>query len=166
MTGAGGTEPTAELRATERRYRLRFQLEEIDLRQPTVTIGRDESCDIVLDDSLVSRQHARLVVGPEGAVVVDLESRNGVRVNGERIRAPRALAPGDRIRLGTTDMVFCTVERIGKNWSRATGALGLCDVCKTPYVREAVSCPRCGADAFGAEEVSTAEVELPGAERP
>ena len=56
-----------------------------ELSGGAVVIGREETCEIVLDDPQISRQHARLHF-VEGAVVLeDLDSRNGVRVDGDRI---------------------------------------------------------------------------------
>jgi Protein of unknown function (DUF3662)/Inner membrane component of T3SS, cytoplasmic domain len=69
-------------------------------------IGRSRDCDIVLGDGNVSRRHAELSPGGEGWTITDLGSTNGVLVNGRRIRGSAALAPGDRIELGTTELRF------------------------------------------------------------
>jgi hypothetical protein len=70
------------------------------------TIGRSRECDVVLDDSGISRRHAQLRPGPRSWTVEDLGSTNGVRVNGEPLLGPRELAPGDRVELGSTEVVF------------------------------------------------------------
>jgi len=70
------------------------------------TIGRSRSCDVVLEDANVSRQHAELRPRGGGWTVADLGSTNGVAVNGMRIDAARALKAGDRIELGTTVLTF------------------------------------------------------------
>jgi FHA domain-containing protein len=70
------------------------------------TIGRSRDCDVVLDDSGVSRRHAEIRPGPDGWTVADLGSTNGVRVNGADVRGAHALAPGDRVELGSTEIVF------------------------------------------------------------
>ena len=62
-------------------------------------LGRDPSCDIVLDDPQVSRRHARIRVLDDATIIDDTGSRNGVYVNGERIDAAE-LRPGDEIGLG------------------------------------------------------------------
>ncbi|WP_158865645.1 FtsK/SpoIIIE domain-containing protein [Leifsonia sp. AG29] len=54
---------------------------ERQIRLGTTVIGRDPSCDIVLDDPLVSKRHVRLEAG-DGVEVVDLGSANGVVVDG------------------------------------------------------------------------------------
>ncbi len=71
------------------------------------TIGRSRDCDIVLDDNGVSRCHAEIRPGPDGWTVEDLGSTNGVLVNGRSIRrSPHVLYPGDRVELGSTEIVF------------------------------------------------------------
>jgi hypothetical protein len=63
-------------------------------------MGRDVSNDIVLADTEVSRQHARITKTPGGFVFEDLGSTNGSFINGERLLAPRVLKPGDLLGLG------------------------------------------------------------------
>ena len=69
-------------------------------------VGRSRDCDIVLDDTGVSRRHAELRPGGGGWTVADLGSTNGVRVNGRDIHGPHTLRAGDRLELGTTEIVF------------------------------------------------------------
>jgi hypothetical protein len=70
------------------------------------TIGRSRDCDIVLEDSSVSRRHAELRPGGEGWTIEDLGSTNGVRVNGNTVHAPQEVRTGDRIEIGSTEMLF------------------------------------------------------------
>ncbi len=70
------------------------------------TLGRSRDCDVVLDDAGISRRHAELRPGPDGWTVADLGSTNGVRVNGAQVRGVQLLRSGDRIELGSTEMVF------------------------------------------------------------
>ncbi len=70
------------------------------------TIGRSRDCDVVLDDAGVSRRHAELRPGPDGWTVADLGSTNGVRVNGAQVRGVQLLQSGDRVELGSTEVVF------------------------------------------------------------
>jgi len=70
------------------------------------TLGRSRDCDIVLDDVGISRRHAEIRPGPDGWAVVDLGSTNGVLVNGEEVRGPRLLHPGDHLELGSTEIIF------------------------------------------------------------
>lgn len=79
---------------------------QVEHERGVVVIGRAESARIVLNDPLVSREHARLIVQPDGQVLVeDLNSTNGVLVNGVRLTRPSAgLVDGDRLLLGTTEV--------------------------------------------------------------
>jgi hypothetical protein len=70
------------------------------------TIGRSRDCEITLDDVGISRHHAELRPGPGGWTIADLGSTNGVVVNGEDIRGAQPLHPGDRVELGSTEIVF------------------------------------------------------------
>ena len=64
-------------------------------------IGRSSSCDVVLANPDVSRQHAQILLdGAEGWLVEDLGSTNGVVVNGGRVNGSLRLASGDQITLG------------------------------------------------------------------
>jgi hypothetical protein len=127
------------------RYRLRFVLQELDLPQGGTIIGRSLDCHLTLEDPLVSRRHARIVVDETGARIEDMGSRNGVRVNGAPIRDPVVLRNGDRVRIGTQDFVFCCVDAGGRAHSRTTGQLRLCASCRLPYPRELLACPNCEA---------------------
>jgi len=69
-------------------------------------IGRDPDVEVRLDDSTVSRRHARLVVTTEGTVLEDFGSKNGTFLGGERVTAPVRLADGDAIRIGSLLVTF------------------------------------------------------------
>ena len=69
------------------------------LTRDTYTLGRHRNNDIVISDPKVSSFHARLDRSPEGFLLVDLKSRNGSYVNGERIESAQ-LNTGDEVRLG------------------------------------------------------------------
>jgi len=68
-------------------------------RQGGVLLGRDASCDLVLEDERVSGRHARVEAHGDGWQVKDLDSANGTFVNGEDV-AEKVLAPGDELELG------------------------------------------------------------------
>jgi len=72
------------------------------LEQGIVTLGRDITNDIVINDPEVSRHHCRLTQGAGGYTLEDLGSTNGTFVNGQRLTGPRPLSPGDMIGLGET----------------------------------------------------------------
>jgi pSer/pThr/pTyr-binding forkhead associated (FHA) protein len=67
-------------------------------------IGRHEACAIRLEERDVSRRHARLSRQGDEILLEDLESANGVRVNGERLRGRCALSPGDVVEIGGFDL--------------------------------------------------------------
>jgi Protein of unknown function (DUF3662)/FHA domain len=69
-------------------------------------VGRSRDCDIVLEDTGVSRRHAELRPSGAGWTVADLGSTNGVRVNGRDVHGPHPLRAGDRLQLGSTEIVF------------------------------------------------------------
>jgi hypothetical protein len=126
------------------RARLRFQLQELDLPLGATVIGRDPDCHVTLDDPLVSRRHARILVGSDRVVVEDIGSRNGVLVNGKLARGPTTLHDSDRVRVGSQDLVFCEVEGVPPSLpSRPTAELGLCASCRLPYPRQLTACPGC-----------------------
>lgn len=68
------------------------------------TIGRDDSCDITIDSTTVSRKHAVLLVRGTTWWIYDLGSTNGTRVNGKRA-SELPIGPGDRVRVGTIDVL-------------------------------------------------------------
>jgi hypothetical protein len=69
-------------------------------------IGRSRDCDIVLDDAGISRRHAHIRPTTDGFTIEDLHSTNGVLLNGERLYGIHPLYVGDRIELGSTEIVF------------------------------------------------------------
>ena len=68
-------------------------------------VGRSDECQLVLTDESVSRLHAALVPTPLGVWVVDLLAREGVHVNGERVRWAW-LADGDSLRIGRLTFIL------------------------------------------------------------
>ena len=64
------------------------------------TLGRSSEADLQLVDGKVSRQHCRFTARRGKLEVEDLGSHNGTFVNGERLKAPRQLAPGDEVAVG------------------------------------------------------------------
>jgi hypothetical protein len=76
-----------------------------EITSPRVVLGRSRECDVRIADVNVSRRHAELL--QEGATywISDLGSTNGVVVNGREVERER-LRDGDRITLGSTDIVF------------------------------------------------------------
>jgi predicted component of type VI protein secretion system len=65
-----------------------------------MTIGRDSTNEIVINDAEVSRRHARLTFQGGKYVLEDLGSTNGTFVNGQRLSGPRVLKPGEVVSFG------------------------------------------------------------------
>lgn len=84
--------------------------DEVRLRDGENVIGRDPQARIVLDSAGVSRQHARIVVHGDTALLEDLGSKNGTFLCTRRVNEPTALTPGDEIVVGRSRLVF-TVAR-------------------------------------------------------
>lgn len=76
-----------------------------ELKAVSIVIGRREDCDIVFQDTSISRRHARLELHRSRYTVSDLESTNGTMVNGVRI-GKKVLEPGDVLVLGATICTF------------------------------------------------------------
>ena len=70
------------------------------LSRRKLNIGRDPSCDIVVDDPKISRIHAEILYEDENHMLVDKNSTNGSFVNGTRV-SRQILMPGDNIILGS-----------------------------------------------------------------
>jgi len=77
---------------------------EIALTPGVWRIGRDPTCELRLSHDSVSRRHATLRVEAGKVELQDHGSRNGVRVNGERVIGKRLLRVGDAIRVGTEEL--------------------------------------------------------------
>lgn len=76
---------------------------EVELRGGSLLVGRLPECDVMIDDGLVSRMHARISVRDNAVIVEDLHSTNGVYLNGVRITHSALLREGDRLLIGTTE---------------------------------------------------------------
>lgn len=81
-------------------------IQTILLKGDVVVVGRQRYCDVVLSNSAVSREHARLTRATKGWIVEDLQSRNGVWINGKRIEKPTLLRPQDSIQIGESTLVY------------------------------------------------------------
>lgn len=74
----------------------------------TVVVGRDADCGVCLNDPRLSRRHAEFVTAGELVSVRDLQSRNGIEING--VRATSAvLRPGDVVTLADVSITVAAV---------------------------------------------------------
>lgn len=69
------------------------------LNKETIILGRDESCDVILPERLVSRRHAAIHCREEGYLLEDLGSKNGTFLNGQAVTQPVVLQDGDEIQI-------------------------------------------------------------------
>jgi pSer/pThr/pTyr-binding forkhead associated (FHA) protein len=83
-----------------------------ELGEEETIIGRNPTTDITLLDEGISREHAVILFDAEtgGWAVEDLQSTNGTKVNGRRVRS-QPLQDGDRIEIGTTVFQFVVKPR-------------------------------------------------------
>jgi predicted component of type VI protein secretion system len=73
----------------------------VEVSEGPVVIGRDTSCDLALQDSNISRNHAEVrLVGDRVLEIRDLGSTNGTTVNGRLVDGSTALRPGDVVGIG------------------------------------------------------------------
>jgi FHA domain len=98
---------------------LRFEIRyptgathEVELQGTVAILGRDPSCDLVINDVKCSRRHAVMEAGPDGLVVRDSGSANGVFVNGRKIDRI-ALNEGDEVKLGDVTLIVLPEEVAG-----------------------------------------------------
>lgn len=94
----------------------------LDLAGGRITVGRDETSGLVLDEASVSRMHARLDTDGTSLTLTDLKSGNGTWVNGERVLS-RPISVGDVIRFG--DLEFALEQRQVFAAARFRGPLGI-----------------------------------------
>ena len=79
---------------------------ELELLQGEHVVGREPSAAFFLDDSTVSRRHARIAATHERVTIEDLGSKNGTFVQGRKVEALTTLADGDEILIGSVRLRF------------------------------------------------------------
>ena len=92
----------------------------------SLTLGRDATCELCLDETDVSRHHARIVPRGDGCYVADLRSTNGTFVNNEPIFL-RKLADGDYLRVGSHIYRFLAGGNIETNYHEEIYRLTITD---------------------------------------
>lgn len=86
--------------------RLRYLAHDLEMPLGQFVVGRSTSCQLSLDDSMVSRRHAVFTVSESVVTVQDLGSRNGVLVNQVKIEGAHTLSDGDLVTIGQQQMTI------------------------------------------------------------
>jgi len=99
-------------------------------RGEKLTIGRSSKLSHRLNDPSISREHLDFVHQAHNGncMAIDLESRNGARINNKRLFRTQELEDGDIIQVGYTLLVFVRVTFDAKN-----SAMDFLDACETQY---------------------------------
>lgn len=84
----------------------------IDLARPIMRIGRDTNNDVVLEDTEVSRHHARVEARGKSWVLMDVGSTNGTFVNDVELSGYALLKGGDRLKVGSQIFKFLTGDDV------------------------------------------------------
>lgn len=98
---AGGAKPAAKIRIIDGRS-APGSYAVVD----SAIIGRAAESDIRLDDAAASARHARISRRGRHWVVEDLDSSNGTFVEGVRVSGNRRVGPGERIKIGRTELTI------------------------------------------------------------
>lgn len=101
--------------------------ERFQLAKERTVIGRHPACDIVIDVSAVSRQHAVITISDGLFFVEDLRSRNGTSLNGRPLADRRQLEDGDELLICDQRIVFSTTGTSPSARAAATSSTGLID---------------------------------------
>lgn len=104
-------DPGPEPSRRAQRFWLEYQGRTFELRLGEILIGRSSNCHLVLDDGLVSRRHAQIVVSEDQAKVEDFGSANGVFINSKRVTGSELLKAGDQLQIGKQQFTVCSVAR-------------------------------------------------------
>lgn len=88
------------------KHLLRYKHHDIELTEGRFVIGRAATCQLSLDDPLVSRQHAQLTVEGKEVSIEDLGSRNGVKINGRLVAGRYAVQDKDQILIGSQELKY------------------------------------------------------------
>jgi hypothetical protein len=92
-------------------YSGSFHGQRLALKRAIVTIGRDEKCDIWIDDDMASRHHAELAWDNGHIYLTDCDSLNGVLLNKRPVRGTASLTSNDVLQVGTHCFVFVLAQQ-------------------------------------------------------
>ncbi|RLS40002.1 MAG: diguanylate cyclase [Planctomycetota bacterium] len=106
----------------------------IPLTHRRLTIGRDQTCDLEVNDDFMSRMHAVLELTEGGYLLSDCNSRNGTIVNDKQITS-LILRPGDQIRLGNHIFKFLSSDHVEAHYHEAVYEMMTLDAMTNLYNR-------------------------------
>ena len=88
------------------------QVDYYPLGQRTMVVGRDEAASIQVVDKRMSRKHVQIRYDRQGDyyVALDMKSRNGTFINGQRVKDEWILGDGDQMTIGDTQVLFSIKE--------------------------------------------------------
>ncbi len=124
------------------RFRLRYESTHLELPLGEFSIGRSSKCNLSISDELASRRHAVLHVGPTAVFVEDLNSRNGVVVNGGVVQNRCRLTHMDRIYVGSQELVLIDAAKMTDQQETAPHVL--CIACGAVNGEAKRHCGECG----------------------
>lgn len=85
----------------------KFAGQVLEFNKEAIVVGREIDCDLMLDDVACSRHHAKVFATDEGYAIQDLDSTNGLQVNGKKTKG-KCLHFGDKFSIGRNLFVFAT----------------------------------------------------------
>lgn len=138
--------------------KLRYRID-----QPEIEIGKASHNNIVIADPTVSNTHAILLARDGGYSIVDLGSRNGTFVNGERLSThARTLRHGDSVQLGQTVLTFRNSGETTENVTATLSADVLEEIRRRAGMEaEMGASPRSDTDPGERKKISTGETPAP-----
>jgi DNA-binding winged helix-turn-helix (wHTH) protein len=98
-------------------YTLVWGTREIALDPGDNLVGRGREALIWIDDASVSRRHARISIGPSGATIEDLGSKNGTYVGGRKLHKPSPLVHRDVVTIGPATLTLRVLRHSGSTRS-------------------------------------------------
>lgn len=149
------------------RVRLALGGYDVTLRPGESLVGRSRSCHLRVDDPTVSRRHARMLLVRDVCTIADLGSRNGVKVNGERVADAHPLADGDLVAVGAITFTvridadvradddddggeLDVITEVPLDTSYQVPVYLTCVHCRGMLKRGDQRCPRCGSEQTSA----------------
>src|ERR1700679_2549061 len=140
------------------RFRLRYLHHDLELIEGQFAVGRSAGCQLSLDDPLVSRRHALLVVSRDGVTIEDLQSRNGVIVNGQRIPGRTKVQAGDKIVIGSQELTLLE-GRDSAGRETASHQMGKRTLPKMPAATELMAAERASSAPPSEQMLGDADAE-------